>query len=79
MLVRVNKGFLIAYERHSLKKLREVLMVKRQTIYNIRNGKTKLSLRDAARLHDELKIGWVNFKQYEDVLPAGMTTKELTE
>jgi transcriptional regulator with XRE-family HTH domain len=79
MLVRVNKGFLIAFERYGLERLCDVMMVKRQSIYNIRNGKTQLSLGDAARLHDELKIGWVNFKQYETVVPAGMVNKEITE
>lgn len=79
MLVRVNKGFLIAYERHGLQKLCEVLMVKRQTVYNIRNGKTQLSLPDAGRLSVALRVAWLNFLQWENIPPTGMTTKELTE
>lgn len=76
MIVRVNKGFLIAFERQGVEKLCEAMRVKKQTIYNIRNGKTQLSLNDAAMLSYTFRIAFNNFRQWEEVAPAGLTRRE---
>jgi transcriptional regulator with XRE-family HTH domain len=75
MLVRVNKGLLIAYERCGLERLSEVLGVTNQTIYNYRNGKRQLSLSDAGRLSIALRVAWLNFLQWEEVPTVSVAKK----